>query len=462
MCDPGRVFEAGNVARWREFDRSRSRQRARGSDVPSNPHENRTTIMKTICFTTILAVGVWSTTANPAWKQKKTNEEAQSGSLPSNSIVIARPGVVAVDAPARRDQLTSAGALAMCAGFVPTSAARVLDTVDAPGGYGLDERYTRIAENFRRLGAGCLRGLESACAEIQDGAMAWARESELGGPKGNRDSGLFANTTMTVNMRLLAPMIAALGVAEQFSPLGSTNRRVLDPWLRQKVDEYEHGRRGAGSYRAGKHGTTARRAAHNHAVQSSLAAMSYGAWANDAKYFKTGVDQWFITLESMRRNGSLPIETRRGARALFYHGRTLSALMQLAERASVQGIDLYAYAPNKEKTIHRAVAFFINAVEDPELVLRYARTNKSPGPSKNYKVQDLGGTGSTMGWIAPYANRFPDHANTRRLMARRLRGHSEPRSYLTSQLDQAVVRNGFSAGWTGVDARCFYADPKNG
>lgn len=163
-------------------------------------------------------------------------------------------------------------------------------------------------------------------------------------------------------MRLLAPMLAALGVAEQISPLPRRDRKVLDRWIKARINENEHGMRREGSYKGGKHGTTARRAAHNHAVQSSIAAMSYGAWSNNKKYFKTGVDQWFITLKSMRRDGSLPIETRRGARALFYHGRTLSALVQLAERAAVQGIDLYNRAPRRNKTIHHAVAFFITRV----------------------------------------------------------------------------------------------------
>ena len=307
--------------------------------------------MKKLCFIALFSVGGWVATANAAWLQNKSEE------MHSIDIAIARPGVVAVDAVARRDELTTAGTLGMCGGSVAPSAARILNTVDAPEGYGQDERYTRIGKNFRQLGAICLGGLESACTKIQDSAIARANEPE---------------------------------------------------------------------------------------------------------YFKTGVDQWFITLDSMRRNGSLPIETRRGARALYYHGRTLSGLMQLAERAAVQTIDLYAHAPSEEKTIHRAVEFFIDAVENPKLVLKYARTNKSPGPSKNYKVQDLGGMGSTMGWIAPYVRRFPDHANTRRLMARRLPGHSEPESYLTSQLDRAVASNGFSAAWTGVDARCFYADPQNG
>lgn len=184
--------------------------------------------------------------------------------------------------------------------------------------------------------------------------------------------------------------------------------------------------------------------------------MSYGAWSNNKKYFKTGIKQWFITLKSMRKDGSLPIKTRRGARALFYHGRTLSALVQLAERAAVQGVDLYNSAARKRKTIHQAVAFFIDAIEEPDLVLKYAKTNKAPGPSKNYKIQDLGGLGSTMGWIAPYISRFPDHPNSLRLRAI----HSKPTNHLMRELASAVSINGFSAEWIGVDARCFYADPR--
>ena len=61
--------------------------------------------------------------------------------------------------------------------------------------------------------------------------------------------------------------------------------------------------------------------------------------------------------------------------------------------------------------------FFIDAIENPDLVLRYASTNKSPGPSKDFKRQDIG-TGSTFGWIAPYMARFPDHPNTTRMLNR--------------------------------------------
>ena len=405
---------------------------------------------------------VFSVLLLPIWAQP-TPAFAQSGHSVKTkrpAIEITRPGAVAVDALKRKNQLSDADAMHMCPGSVPVGSLHVFDSVTAPRGYGLDKRYYEVGARFRSLGAACLRGIANACDAVHGYALDWAQNSGLGGPEGRKDKALYWNNTLTANMRLLAPMLAALGVAEQITPLSLRDRDVLDRWLKAKVDEYEHGMRRNGSYKGGKDGTRARKAAHNHAVQSSIAAMSYGAWSNDKKYFKTGIDQWFITLKSMRKDGSLPIETRRGARALFYHGRTLGALVQLAERAAVQGVDLYNSAPRKNKTIHHAVAFFLDAVEEPDLVLKYAKTNKAPGPSKDYKFQDLGGMGSTMGWVAPYISRFPDHPNSQRLKARMSSSHSEPESYLTHELDSAVRANGFSSEWIGVDAKCLYADPR--
>ena len=391
--------------------------------------------------------------------------DAQSGiSIKTDKpeIKIINPGVVAVDALVRRRQLKTTNSLDMCPMNFSALKVSVLNDLKAPKDYGLDESYNRISSQFRQLGANCLGGVESACEAIKVFALDWARHSKLGRPKGrNKGDGKFWNDTLTINMRLLSPMLSALGVAEQFAPLSSENRRILNDWLKRKIKHFQHGMRSAGNYKGGKYGTRARKAAHNHAIQSSIVAMSYGAWANNPKYFKTGIDQWFITLKSMRKDGSLPIETRRGARALFYSGRTIAGLLQLAERAAVQGIDLYERAPSSKKTIHNAVAFFINSIEQPDLVLKYAQTNYVSGPSKNWKFQDLGNAGSTMGWVAPYLNRFPNHPNSRRLWAyEQPYEESQPQSYLTGYLRIAVRANGYSSEWIGVDARCFYADPQ--
>ena len=377
---------------------------------------------------------------------------------PGVSSMITKPGVVAVDASARRLELTEADALDMC---LPTSGhikPDIMHKVKMDPDVGLDERYLRISTFFRRAGSACLQGNAESCHEIQLFSLDWARNSRLRGPRGGEDDDHFWEHTLSINMRLLNPMMAALGVAEQFSPLSASERAVLDPWLKRKVDQYEHDLRGEGYYSGGKDGTTARKAANNHAVQSSIAAMSYGAWSGDESYFKTGIEQWHITLRSMRKDGSLPVETRRGARALFYHGRTTAALMQLAERAAVQGIDLHSMTPSPSKNIHQAVKFFIDAIEEPDIVMKYAKANRYPGPQKNYKIQDLGAD-STFGWVSVYMARFPDHPNTQRLLPRKSWGHSETTNYLTLSLDSAI-RSRLSNEWIGVDSTCFYGNPE--
>ena len=89
--------------------------------------------------------------------------------------------------------------------------------------------------------------------------------------------------------------------------------------------------------------------------------------------------------------------------------------MSIAEMAKTQEIDLYAHSPTEEKTIHRAVQFMLDALENNELVIKYASENYWPGPHKDYHNQDLGGSGSTFGWIYPYVSRFPNHPNSARI-----------------------------------------------
>jgi len=366
--------------------------------------------------------------------------------------VISHPGMVAVDVVSRRKQLNDANSLEKMCKNIERVPMTILHKAQSPSGYGLDDRYSTISKSFRDLGEGCLRGNVNACKKIQSYSLEWSKESKLRAPSNQW------NDTLTINMRLLSPMISALAVSEQVIPMKKSEKVFLTRWLKEKVDRFEHGLRGAGRYGAGS-GTHARKAAHNHAVQSSIAAMSYGAWADDASYFETGIEQWFITLSSMRDDGSLPIETRRGARALFYQGRTMSALVQLAERANVQGIDLYNSAPSFNKTIHHTVSFFIDSILDTETVLKYAKSNKYPGPSKSYKYQDLGSSGSTLGWVAPYISKFPDHPNTIRLKKLVDSKNMSFKSNLPYRLISAVHVGGWSSEWIGVNARCFYASP---
>ena len=269
----------------------------------------------------------------------------------TNSLVV-RPGVVAVDTAVRKTLLGAAGLAQMCTasrGAIP-----YIDTLHAPRGYGLDDRYNAVSAALRNAGTDCFSGATQSCRAIQQSAVRWATQY----PVSSHDFENIYNDTLTINMRLLVPMLAALGIAEATAPMPRRERNLVDPWLATMVKNFSHGLRAAGRYNLQSHGITARRAAHNHAMQSSLAAMSYGAWVGDDAAFNTGLTQWRITLDSMRNDGSLPVETRRGARALFYQGRAIAALIQIAERAAVQGIDLYSQSPSPQQSLHQAVDFF--------------------------------------------------------------------------------------------------------
>ena len=371
-----------------------------------------------------------------------------------NRKLVLRPGVVAVDVLRRKEELARNQKLTFCGTRSPPIP--ILSTVSAPDGYGLDPRYKAVGYAIRRAGSACLAGDQRSCKNIQSAALSWAHQFSLESPGGAPNTSRFWNDTLTINMRLLNPLISALAVADSLRPMLSGDKNFVNKWLKEMIQNFEHGMRSAGHYPGGKYGTFAQKSAHNHAVQSSLASMSYGAWIGEDRLFRIGLEQWDLTIGSMRQDGSLPIETRRGARALFYHGRTLAGLVQLAERANLQGINLYDRMGISSKNIHKAVKFFIEATLEPKLIIQYAKTNYVPGPSKNFSTQYLGGSGSsTFAWVAPYISRFPDHPNTRVLIS--MKTSDSP---LARKLVEAVKMNGTSAEWIGVDARCFYASFK--
>ena len=374
---------------------------------------------------------------------------ASASEARASGPLVPKPGFVAVDHVERKKELEETGVLAsLCDRGNPWKPEGVMDAISRS----TDKRFNPVSKYLRAAGASCFAGRKDVCKEIREYALEWA---DSGGPSIPRSWG----GTITANMRLLNPLISALAFAEADESLSTDAREKVDAWLKEKVDEATHGMRHDGYYEGRRHGIadgiSVRKAAHNHAIQSSLAAMSFGAWVGDDEYFKTGLEQWHITLGSMREDGSLPIETRRGAAALYYQGRTISGLIQLAERARAQGVDLYGQSPRPGATIHRAVQFFVDAVENPELVLPYAVANHAPkGGSRfsDYNRQHLGGLGSTMGWFAPYARQFPDHPNVRRI-----RNFDPNISYLAPSLVRAARRNGYSAEWIGVNASCFYS-----
>ena len=154
----------------------------------------------------------------------------------------------------------------------------------------------------------------------------------------------------------------------------------------------------------------------------------------------------------------MPIETRRGGRAMFYQARAMNALAVIAIIAENQGYNIWNYE-HKGKNYHNLVKFFIDFTENNEIVFKYAKENRWPGPAKNYKVQDLDSrSSSNWGWLFAYASRFPNHENVKRLenWSKNKNNLNNYQSKIVNQFENIYKRSFGSASWTVVEPNCHF------
>ena len=357
-------------------------------------------------------------------------------------------GLVAIDLSRRMSSIAQGILQQRC--IYTTNIPDVINDVNAPSDYGLDGRFDASSGFFRGAAANCLGGKIQLCEQIHQHALDYAKNSKLSKP---REKPFHINDTLTVNMRLIGPMAMALALSWSTVEPNETEKRIIVDWLQKIEPAFDSPIRTRRPYTINEDGFAANAAANNHTVQSSIASMSVGSLIGDKEKFMRGIDQWFVTLDSMRPDGSLPIETSRGARAMFYHGRVLSALFAIALRAEVQGVDLFSI--DRKKSIHKAVKFYLDVAKEPHLVTKYAKVNKAPGPSKDYTRQDVskvgGFDGAGHGWVKIYMERFPNHPNTKILESL-----SKPSNPIAAKLSVSMSQMGKSSEWITVDTRCFY------
>ena len=251
-------------------------------------------------------------------------------------------------------------------------------------------------------------------------------------------------------------MLAAYSFAKQIISIPKEEDRIIKNWFKKIVKKNQHLLYGKTYDYGGASGTPKR--AHNHALSSAVAHMQLGILIDNDKEFKKAFRNYESAIKHQRKDGSLPIEVRRGGRAMFYQGRAMNALAVIAIIAEHQGYNIWEL-DFKGKNYHNLVKFFIDFTENNELVFKYAKENRSPGPAKNYKVQDLkSNSGSNWGWLYAYASRFPDHENIQRL-----KQWSENKNNLNNYQRKIITvfenisKRGFgSASWTVVEPYCHF------
>lgn len=158
---------------------------------------------------------------------------------------------------------------------------------------------------------------------------------------------------------------------------------------------------------------------NNHRYLRDTVNIMWGAASGDDARYQKGIARFRVALRQMRSDGSLPLETQRGSRALWYQNYAVGMLTTIAETAARQGHNLYGMEI-EGRSLHRAIRFLLDGIERPVIVHKYAKANRAPGPGLDWREQDLRfteprGRWHHMAWTEAYLARFPDHANALRI-----------------------------------------------
>ena len=254
-------------------------------------------------------------------------------------------------------------------------------------------------------------------------------------------------------------MMSAYSFARQLIEFTSEEEKLIEDWFIRTVKRGEHLMYGE-KYgdRTGAKGVPM--SAHNHALSSAISHMQLGIILNDNKLFRKAFKNYEHAIRYQRKNGSLPIEVRRGGRAMFYQGRAMNELAVIAIIAEHQGYNIWEYDhKGKGKNFHNLVKFFIDFTENNEIVFKYAKEMKAPGPAKDYKNQDLKiRRSSNWGWFYAYATRFPNHANIKRIegWVKNPEGLNKYQLGFVRHYNNIGKRMFGDASWTVVEANCHF------
>ncbi len=185
--------------------------------------------------------------------------------------------------------------------------------------------------------------------------------------------------------------IAYLKVRDSGLVLPEQKRDIL-PWIvkvvQQTVDYYDTRRR-----------KETGDSQNNHLYWAGVEISAAGIAANDRKLFDWGIDAYHAGVAKIESDGSLPLEMRRGQRALHYHLFAVSPLVYLAEFGEDNGLNLYAEHNYAIKKL--AVLSTQGLVDNSYFVKAAGIAQDTPkGPP----------TAEEISWAKIYVARFPDPA----------------------------------------------------
>jgi len=233
-------------------------------------------------------------------------------------------------------------------------------------GYGSDQRAEAFGWAVMVLGGRALGGDLDSTNALKTLLLRWADASALRATEPSHDA-YFALK------RALLPAVVNYAIIRD--DLAPAERTKIDAWLDPMVRAVD--RRFAGDVDA-----------NNHRILADAVQSVWGSVVGDAKLYARGAERYRAALSQSREDGGLPLEIRRGSRALWYQRLALSGLTVIAETAATHGDDLYAVEVDG-RGYDRVLGYFISALRAPVLAQASAAANYIPGPEADYLKQDI-------------------------------------------------------------------------
>jgi poly(beta-D-mannuronate) lyase len=140
-------------------------------------------------------------------------------------------------------------------------------------------------------------------------------------------------------------------------------------------------------------------AENNHLYWAGVEIAAAGMAANDTKLFDWGIETYRVGVAAIRPDGSLPLEMKRGQRALHYHLYALAPLVYLAEFGEDNGLNLYA---EHNYALKKLADLSTGGLVDNSFFVKAAGTQQDT-PNGTLAAEQIS-------WAKIYVARFPDPA----------------------------------------------------
>jgi|GEM_PF-529808 len=354
---------------------------------------------------------------------------APAAPVPSVRTVSPRRGIV--DASARRAALRRAGDAAGAA-FCDAADVEidpdmeVLDGLRGTSGYGSDQRAESFSWTVMVLAGRHLAGHAASGDALAKLMVRWAEARALEATEVSHDA-------YYALKRLLLPTIVAFTLLD--GRMAADDAAKVGRWLDGLVRRIDHRFDGEVDR-------------NNHRYLADSVQMVWGSWIGDAELFNRGIAALDMARRDIRPDGSLPLEVRRGARALWYMRQSASSFTVMSAALRAQGFAELARM-YEEALLLPVMSFIVDGARYPTHLLPYVAENYIAGPSQDYFVQDAGyldrrGHGRHyMAWVERAAGTFPEAAGAARM---RLLAEREV-------LPERPLIDEFAAG----NATCFWA-----